>query len=110
MVSHWTARTSRPVNHNVINMKKSFDSISMVLGVTILLVVIGLVADILDIYYYNKFLASNELKAWLSFKNLYEYVSTYPGNILTFLGFAPYLFLLSVLYIFGLKDKKFNRL
>jgi len=76
------------------------------LGLLIFSIFSTLIVDAFDVYYYNKFLSQNGVSFWslVPPKTIYKYVTTYPGNILTFFGFGPWVVLLGYLYIDDLKE------
>jgi len=60
-----------------------------------------------DAYYYNKYLGLNGISilSFVPLRVIYKYLTTYPGNILTLLGFVPWVILFGILYADDLKDK-----
>ena len=77
----------------------------------IFLVIFGIVIDIVDFYYYQRFLSSKGIGLFsiVPFDILFEYVSSYPGNILTILGILPWILLLSYLYLSEYISNMFNK-
>ena len=71
----------------------SHHSFLILIFITVGLFIVALVADILDIIFYIRFANANGF-AWfqpLPWALMWKYLSTWPGNFLTILGFAPYL-------------------
>lgn len=83
---------------------KKLDIFLLLLIVTVFFT---LIVDVIDVYFYNKFLRQNGVSFWslVPPKMIFKYVTTYPGNTLTFFGFGPWIALLGYFYLDDLKEK-----
>ena len=84
--------------------EKSFSLIPIVL---LSLIIVSLISGLLDAYFYNNFLASKGFSFW-SFKIIHpkyflEYVTSFPGGLLTILSASPWLFIFSLIYFHDFK-------
>lgn len=70
-----------------------FSTVSRMVNIAICLFGVAIIADILDAVFYFRFAQANGFR-WFQFLpwNLtWQYLSSFPGNLLTVLGIAPYL-------------------
>jgi hypothetical protein len=78
--------------------------------ITIALVTISIVAGVLDTYFYGEFISTKGISRWsMRFvhpKFIFEYFTSFTGAILTIFSLSPWLFILGVVYLPGLKKKE----
>jgi hypothetical protein len=81
--------------------KRKNDKVPTALKIFFALVLVGLTADILDMIAYRVFLSNKGIGFWdiSGWGYFWEYISGFPGALLTFLGIAPYLIALIYLYL-----------
>ncbi len=87
-------------------MKKP-DTIIILIVSFIVLTLSGIIIDSLDLYCYYKFLKSKGISIWSiqQFDVAVDYLKSYPGNILTIFGIAPWLDFLLYIYYELYKEK-----
>ncbi len=71
-------------------------------------IVSTLIADVLDVYFYNIFLKQNGVSFWsiVSPNLIYKYVITWPGNILTLFAIGPWIVLLAYIKFMKRQNKE----
>ncbi len=89
-------------------MKKP-DKITVLIVCFIVLTLSGIIIDSLDLYYYYEFLQSKRSSIWpiQQFDIAVDYLKSYPGNILTLAGIAPWVVFLLYIYYELYKAKIF---
>ena len=73
------------------------------------LIIISIIAGAIDTYFYGEFISIKGISKW-SFelihpKYIVEYLTSFPGSILTVLSLSPWLFVLGATYWPELKER-----